>query len=169
MNDEMEALNRNNIWILTELPKDRKPIGSKWVYRIKYKSTGEIDRYKARLVAKALSIITGSSEAIIEECKVFFKSKFKIKDLGKLKYFLGLELVENDDFFVLCQRKYCLEVLAEFGVLASKPVVTPLESGVVFSNKDDFYGSDFLLENISEYHKLVGKLIYITLTRPNIA
>ncbi|XP_071727546.1 uncharacterized protein [Rutidosis leptorrhynchoides] len=237
MNDEMEALNRNNTWILTELPKDRKPIGSKWVYRIKYKSTGEIDRYKARLVAKCFNqregidfdetfspvvkmvtvrlilsiacyfdkndtrvcklvkslyglkqaprkwnekfcdvmfeygfkqsvndyslfvktdgingvyllvyvddiIITGSSEAIVEECKVFLKSNFKIKDL---------------------------EVLAEFGVLASKPAATPLESGVVFSNKDDFSGSDFLLENISEYKKLVGKLIYIALTKPDIA
>ncbi|XP_071695376.1 uncharacterized protein [Rutidosis leptorrhynchoides] len=231
MNDEMEALNRNNTWILTELPKDRKPVGSKWVYRIKYKSTGEIDRYKARVATVTARlflsiacknnwslyqidinnaflygdltedvymtlpegyfdkndtrtdgincvyllvyvddiIITESSEAIVEECKVFLKSKFKIKDLGKLKYFLGLELVKNDDFFVLCQRKYCLEVLAEFGVLASKPAVTPLESCVVFSNKDDFSGSDFLLENISEYQKLVGKLIYITLTRPYIA
>ncbi|XP_071688787.1 uncharacterized protein [Rutidosis leptorrhynchoides] len=55
MNEEMEALNRNGTSILTELPKDRKPIGCKWVYRIKYKSTGVIDRYKARLVAKGFN------------------------------------------------------------------------------------------------------------------
>ncbi|XP_023772322.1 uncharacterized protein LOC111920980 [Lactuca sativa] len=52
MNDEMEALHRNNTWEITDLPKNRKPIGCKWVYKIKYKSNGEIDRYKARLVAK---------------------------------------------------------------------------------------------------------------------
>ncbi|XP_071741113.1 uncharacterized protein [Rutidosis leptorrhynchoides] len=52
MNEEIEALLRNNTWIITDLPCDRKPIGSKWVYRIKYKPSGEIDRYKARLVAK---------------------------------------------------------------------------------------------------------------------
>ncbi|XP_071727351.1 uncharacterized protein [Rutidosis leptorrhynchoides] len=55
MNLEMAALNRNNTWVITELPPDRIPVGNKWVYRIKYKSNGEIERYKARLVAKGYS------------------------------------------------------------------------------------------------------------------
>ena len=55
MNDEMEALYRNQTWILTDLPKGRKPIGCKWVHKIKYKSNGDVDRYKARLVAKGYS------------------------------------------------------------------------------------------------------------------
>lgn len=55
MNDEMEALYRNQTWVLTDLPPGRKPVGCKWVYKIKYKSNGEIDRYKARLVAKGYS------------------------------------------------------------------------------------------------------------------
>ncbi|GJU27889.1 ribonuclease H-like domain-containing protein [Tanacetum coccineum] len=48
MNDEIEALYENNSWDLVDLPKNRKAIGSKWVYKIKHKSIGEIDRYKAR-------------------------------------------------------------------------------------------------------------------------
>ncbi|XP_071713293.1 uncharacterized protein [Rutidosis leptorrhynchoides] len=44
INDEMEALYRNNTWILTELPENRKSIGCKWIYKIKYKFTGEIER-----------------------------------------------------------------------------------------------------------------------------
>ncbi|XP_076894024.1 uncharacterized protein LOC143546196 [Bidens hawaiensis] len=55
MNEEMEALHRNNTWTLVDLPEGRKPIGCKWVYKIKYKSTGEIERFKARLVAKGYS------------------------------------------------------------------------------------------------------------------
>nr|GEW89229.1 ribonuclease H-like domain-containing protein [Tanacetum cinerariifolium] len=51
MNNEMDALYRNDTWEITELPKDRKAIGSKWVFKIKYKSNGEIEMYKARLVA----------------------------------------------------------------------------------------------------------------------
>nr|GEU78694.1 hypothetical protein [Tanacetum cinerariifolium] len=48
MNNEIEALNRNNTWTVCDLPFDRKAIGCKWIYKIKYKSTGEIDRYNAR-------------------------------------------------------------------------------------------------------------------------
>ncbi|GKD90938.1 ribonuclease H-like domain-containing protein [Tanacetum coccineum] len=55
MNNEMKALNRNRTWIVTDLPLNKKPIGCKWVYKIKYKSNGEIERYKARLVAKRYS------------------------------------------------------------------------------------------------------------------
>ncbi|GKC42461.1 ribonuclease H-like domain-containing protein [Tanacetum coccineum] len=55
MNEEMEALNKNQTWTLTDLPAGRKPIGCKWVYKIKYKSNGEIERYKVRLVAKGYS------------------------------------------------------------------------------------------------------------------
>ncbi|GJR23450.1 ribonuclease H-like domain-containing protein [Tanacetum coccineum] len=51
----MEALNRNNTRDITDLPKGRKHVGSKWVYKIKYKSNGEIERYKARFVAKGCS------------------------------------------------------------------------------------------------------------------
>ncbi|GJZ26401.1 ribonuclease H-like domain-containing protein [Tanacetum coccineum] len=55
MNDEMDALLRHDTWEIIELPKDRKAIGIKWVFKIKYKSTGEIDRYKERLVAKGFN------------------------------------------------------------------------------------------------------------------
>ncbi|KAJ0534339.1 putative RNA-directed DNA polymerase [Helianthus annuus] len=55
MNNEMEALYRNNTWVVVDLPKGRKPIGCKWVYKIKYKANGEIERYKARLVAKGFN------------------------------------------------------------------------------------------------------------------
>nr|GEV18014.1 putative ribonuclease H-like domain-containing protein [Tanacetum cinerariifolium] len=55
MNKEMEALNRNNTWVITDLPKGRKPVGCKWIYKIKYKSNGEVERYQVRLVAKGCS------------------------------------------------------------------------------------------------------------------
>ena len=52
MKVEMEALAKNNTWELVKLPKGIKPIGSKWVFSMKYKSSGSIERYKARMVAK---------------------------------------------------------------------------------------------------------------------
>ncbi|GKA13762.1 ribonuclease H-like domain-containing protein [Tanacetum coccineum] len=55
MNDEMHALYENKTWFMTDLLIGRKPIGCKWVFRIKYKFDGDIERYKARLVAKVFS------------------------------------------------------------------------------------------------------------------
>lgn len=52
MNEELTAIEKNNTWQLTDLPKGHKAIDVKWVYKIKVKANGEIDKYKARLVAK---------------------------------------------------------------------------------------------------------------------
>lgn len=50
--DEITTLERNNTWQLVDLPPSKQSIGCKWVYKIKYKADGSIERYKARLVAK---------------------------------------------------------------------------------------------------------------------
>ncbi|GKB51547.1 ribonuclease H-like domain-containing protein [Tanacetum coccineum] len=55
MNNEIEALNRNNTWSICYLPAGRKPIGCKWLFKIKYKATCDIERYKARLVTKGFN------------------------------------------------------------------------------------------------------------------
>ncbi|KAL4376447.1 hypothetical protein GQ457_02G008830 [Hibiscus cannabinus] len=52
MDEEIEAIDRNNTWELTDLPKGSQPIGVKWVFKKKMNAQGEIERYKARLVAK---------------------------------------------------------------------------------------------------------------------
>ncbi|KAI3788114.1 hypothetical protein L2E82_00783 [Cichorium intybus] len=113
-------------------------------------------------------VLTGNNEQEIESVKVFLKSQFLIKDLGILRYFLGIEIVKTNSGLCLSQRKYCLELLYEFGLLASTPIKTPLDANVTVSSccsneKDD------LLENVTEYQKLVGKLIYLTNTRPDIS
>ncbi|GJU00934.1 ribonuclease H-like domain-containing protein [Tanacetum coccineum] len=55
MNQEIEALNRNNTWVITELPENTKAIGYKWIYKVKYKANGDVERFKARLVAKGFN------------------------------------------------------------------------------------------------------------------
>ena len=55
MEKEMKSLNENDVWRLVELPKDRKAVGSKWVFKLKVGANGSVERYKARLVAQGFS------------------------------------------------------------------------------------------------------------------
>ncbi|KAG5037263.1 hypothetical protein GYH30_017931 [Glycine max] len=52
MNEEMSALERNETWEIVERPKDKKAVGCRWVYTVKYLADGTLDWYKTRLVAK---------------------------------------------------------------------------------------------------------------------
>ncbi|GKB37409.1 ribonuclease H-like domain-containing protein [Tanacetum coccineum] len=201
MNAEMDALYKNNTWELADFLVGRKAIGSKWVFKITYKSNGEIERYKARLVAKGFNQRDGIDfdETFSHVVKIMtirclinldVQSGWTVyqmdinnaflyddlnepvymtlpPDLGKLKYFMGIEVLETPNGICLSKRKYCLELIDEFGILASKPSYIPIQPNIYLSSesKDD----DPLLENINDYQKLIGKLIYLTTTRTDIA
>ncbi|RVW99200.1 Retrovirus-related Pol polyprotein from transposon RE1 [Vitis vinifera] len=178
---ELHALEQNHTWTLTPLPSGHRPIGCKWVYKIKYNSDGTVERYKAQLVAKGFTqregidyketfspmaklttircllaiaavrhwsfhqmdvqnaflhgdlleevymqlppgfcrqgetlmisgnsfiavliyvddmIITGNDENVIAALKESLHTKFRIKDLGQLRYFLGIEVARSTD------------------------------------------------------------------------
>ncbi|XP_078160139.1 uncharacterized protein LOC144555617 [Carex rostrata] len=288
--DELQALEKNDTWDVVCLPKGKKPVGCKWVYKIKYNSDGTVERYKARLVAKGFTqtygidyqetfapvakmntvrillsvatnlgwnlfqmdvknaflqgileeevymtlppghknisnpsmvcklkkaiyglkqsprawyaklsfsllknnfikstadsslfvkqsqnyiiiilvyvddiIITGNNDEEINKVKLYLKNEFDIKDLGKLSYFLGIEIAHSSKGLFLSQRKYILDLLKETGKLGAKPVGTPMETNVKLGTE-----SGELLLDIGQYQRLVGKLIYLTVTRPDI-
>ena len=59
MKVEIDALQANKTWVMTKLPPGKVPIGCKWVYKIKLKADGSIERYKTRLVAKGFTQTEG--------------------------------------------------------------------------------------------------------------
>jgi hypothetical protein len=289
MDNELEALAKTGTWEIVDLPPHTKPIGSKWVYKVKHRADGTIERYKARLVAKGYSqiegldffdtfspvaklttvrlllaiastqkwhlhqldvnnaflhgdlkedvymmipdgvhtskpnqvckllkslyglkqasrkwyekltslliaegytqstadhtlftiktgsdftallvyvddiILAGTSLVEIDRIKLILDNHFKIKDLGTLKYFLGLEVAQSREGITISQRKYCLDLLKDSGLLGSKPASTPLDPAVKIHNVDSKPYAD-----ISQYRRLIGKLLYLTNTRPDI-
>ncbi|CAM8876561.1 unnamed protein product [Rhodiola kirilowii] len=77
-------------------------------------------------------VLTGTSISLIEAIKIFIHDKFRIKDLGALKYFLGLEVARNSTGIFLHQRKYAIDLLTDCGLLECKIAKTPLSgSGLV--------------------------------------
>jgi hypothetical protein len=89
---------------------------------------------------------------------------FGIKDLGVIKFFLVLEVAHSDKGLTLCQRKYCLDLLTSTGTLGCKPSSIPMDPSNRLHNDDSEP-----YEDISEYRALMGKLLYLTSTRPHIA
>lgn len=63
----------------------------------------------------------------------------------------------------MCQRKYALQLLEDYGYLHCKPTVTPMDPKVNFHSEDSE-----LLEDSSSYRKLIGRLLYLTISRPDI-
>ncbi|GKC47617.1 ribonuclease H-like domain-containing protein [Tanacetum coccineum] len=103
----------------------------------------------------------------ISKFKTFLNLKFNIKDLGELIFFLGIEVLKTKNGLCLNQRKYCIELLHEYGLLACKPVATPMPENGILSHKET--ENDKLLKNVTSSQKIVGKLIYLCNTRPDIA
>jgi hypothetical protein len=290
MDEEMVALNVNVTWELIALPKDKKTIGCKWVYKVKHNVDGSMSRYKARLVAKGYAqtygidyeetynlvakittvraiivmaatkgwslhqmdvknaflhgdlqevymeqplgyvdqtrpnlvcrlkktlyglkqalrawsdkigqylvtsgfqtsnanfslyvkktdhgiiviviyvddlIITRDSDADIFDLKKLLKQKFEMKDLGELRYFLGIEVVQSPKGIWLLQRQYALNKLSKYGMMGCKPISIPLEQNVKLSaNEGD------LVEDTTMYRHIVGSLIYMTIIRPDLS
>ncbi|XP_018842683.2 uncharacterized mitochondrial protein AtMg00810-like [Juglans regia] len=109
-------------------------------------------------------ILASDSLIEIQQLKIFLHDKFTIKDLGQLKYFLGLEVARSKSGISLCQRKYALDILQDTDLIGSKPAAFPMESNLKLTADDSN-----LYEDVSGYRRLIGRLLYLTITRPDLA
>ncbi|KAG8486026.1 hypothetical protein CXB51_019376 [Gossypium anomalum] len=233
MDEEIKAIDHNNIWELTKLPKRSQPIGVKWVFKRKMNAQGEIERYKARLVAKGYKqkegidydesaflngvleeevyieqpprymksreekkenefkqcpyeyalyvkknggnmlfialyvndlIFMGNNGEMIQDFKSKMTQEFEMTDLSLMKFFLGLEVRQEEIGIFVTQEAYAKEILKKYKMAYCKLVSTPMEPGVKLSKFDRGERVD-----ASKYQSLVGSLRYLTCTRPDLS
>ena len=127
-----------------------------------YKSTDE-GKIIVLIVYVDDMILTGNDHVEIEALKILAK-EFEVEDLGALRYFLGMEIARNKNEISVSQRKYTLDFLKETGMLGCSPNDIPINS----RHKIDPAEKGDLVEK-GRYQQLVGKLIYLSHTRPDIA
>ncbi|XP_034674504.1 uncharacterized mitochondrial protein AtMg00810-like [Vitis riparia] len=108
-------------------------------------------------------IVASNNKIATDNLKNSLNKSFKLKDLGNLKYFLGLEVARSAKGIMINQRKYALELLSEIGYLGCKPAKTSMQPNKQLSQDDGE-----LLTDPSMYRRLIGKLIYLTITRPDL-
>ncbi|KAA0033032.1 eIF-2-alpha kinase GCN2 isoform X5 [Cucumis melo var. makuwa] len=151
--EEMKTFEKNNTWEICALPKGHKPLGCKWVFTLKYKVDGTLDRRKAR-----------DDQVEISRLKQRKGNEFEIKDLKNLKYFLGMEMARSKEGISVSQRKYTLNLLTVTGMLGCHSADTPIEFNCKLENSDDQ-----VIADKEQYQRLVGKLIYLSYTRLDIS
>jgi hypothetical protein len=109
-------------------------------------------------------IITGNNDDHILQVKKELQAGFKMTDLGLLHYYLGVEVFQHSNNIFISQCKYASELLKIFGMTDCKSVLTPMEKNLKLSK---FEGGE--LVNNTSYRKLIGSLIYLTTTHPNLS
>ena len=109
-------------------------------------------------------VIASNNDKSVANLKVLLDKRFKLKDLGQLKYFLGLEVVRSGKGISISQRHYVLELFSNAGVLGCKTRNSPMDPNVKLSQTEGE-----LLEDPLVYRRMIGKLLYLTITRPDLA
>ncbi|KAJ0829337.1 putative RNA-directed DNA polymerase [Helianthus annuus] len=109
-------------------------------------------------------ICTSSSGMMIAEFKAGMKKVFEMTDLGKLQYFLGLEIKQTHEGVFISQEKYALNLISKFGMTGCKLDDIPMSSYEKFQVDD---GEDKVEE--TRYRSLVGSLMYLTHTHPDLS
>jgi hypothetical protein len=106
--------------------------------------------------------ITGA-EDLIADCKLGLASEFEMSDIGLMHYFLGMEVWQEDGHIFLGQGKYAADILSRFQMEDCRPMSTPM-----ITNWKKLSASDSQLVDATVYRQLIGSLMYLVNTRPDI-
>jgi len=107
-------------------------------------------------------LLTGSNSLLLQRLVQLLSSEFKLRNLGSVHYFLGIEVTPTGIGLMLRQHKYTLDILTRAGMLSYKPVDTPISTSKATVLPDP------LFSNATCFRQIIGALQYLTFTRPDI-
>ncbi|KAM1470398.1 hypothetical protein ACFX11_041122 [Malus domestica] len=108
-------------------------------------------------------VYTGNNQDMLDEFKEDMKEKYEMSDLGLLHHFLGMGIIQTESSIFIHQKKYAFSLLDKFGLKECKSVSIPLVATEKLSKEDGSGAADE-----EKYRKLVGSLLYLTATRPDV-
>jgi hypothetical protein len=108
-------------------------------------------------------IFTGNDESMYAEFKKSMMVEFDMTDLGKMRYFLGVEVLQKTDGIFISQKRYVMEVMERFGMDKSNSVLNPMVPGEKLQKHQDGIKIDS-----TYYKRIVGSLMYLTTTGPDV-
>eukprot|EP00253_Pinus_taeda_P028314 PITA_28314 len=104
-----------------------------------------------------------NEEAMSQNCALVMQKEFEMSLIRELTYFLGLQIQQNEGGIFLSQTKYLKQILKKYGMEDLKPVCTPMVTGCSLSANDDSAAV-----HQPTYRSMIGSLLYLTGTRPDI-
>jgi hypothetical protein len=108
-------------------------------------------------------VITGSCPGLLQHFIDRLLSEFAVKDMGALRFFLGIDVRRTKAGFYLSQERYAEELLDRAGMSSCKPMSTPIDAnGKLAANGEP-------IDDAQTYRSLAGALQYLTVTRPDLA
>ena len=108
-------------------------------------------------------IFTGNNPQMCEDFKSSMQLEFDMTDLGRMRYFLGIEVIQSDVGIFICQRRYAREMLAWLNMIECNSVRNPIVPGTTLS-KDN----EGTIVDATKFKQVVGSLMYLTVTRPDL-
>jgi hypothetical protein len=109
-------------------------------------------------------LITSPNSPAIHDLLAALHNEFAVKDLGKLHFFLGIEVVPSSDGYILSQQRYIVDLLKRTKMLEAKPATSPMASSTHLST----YEGDIFFDP-TLYCSTIGALQYLCITRPDIS
>ncbi|GJQ93587.1 zinc finger, CCHC-type containing protein [Tanacetum coccineum] len=164
INDEMDSIMGHNTWVLTDLPPSCRPLGCKWIFKIKLKVNGIVENLIIHQMDVKASFLNGELEEKVDPTKKFLSSRFSMKDMGEADVIFGIKIKHESNGISISQSHYFEKVLKKFNDSGCTPVSTPLDPyEKLMPNKGQAVSQ-------LEYSRVIGCLMYaMTCTRLDIA